>query len=452
MPQNFGVRLFANNPSQRFTARFMDDGGVVLASGNSGDSWRCRLQAGQGTPTKAGNARVEIRHHPSLKEWFENRGAGLEHGFVVESIKADADAETIGLQIKFALRGDLSAEADPASTVGDLRFVNTSGDPVLGYRKLVVTGPDGDELEATMAAAQGGREVVISVAIDEDQRFPIVIDPLIAKFEAGLSPTVSGDGGAFANFGGSVSIDGDLVAIGALGDAKVYIFARTDGAWSLEQRLSQAAENSVIGGSVSVDGDRLIVGGSGDNGAGLNHGAAYVYRREGAAWVQEARLLASDGSFQDGFGFSVSLDGDRALVGAPGYVDEQDRRVGRAYIFKRIGTDWVEEDILEASSFSAFDPGYGESVSLSGDTACVGGAALGTDLKVLVYSRSGNRWLRSHEIDPPGDQIRFGSSLSLDGDTVAISGDTVVIGAPDDTNEVDRAAGSAYLFERSGDS
>lgn len=98
-----------------------------------------------------------------------------------------------------------------------------------------------------------------------------------------------------------------------------------------------------------------------------SRGAAYLYRGSGATWTQEARLTASDGSFEDGFAGSVALGDDTIVVGAPGDDD--------AYIFVRSGSGWVENAKLAASdqTFEAYSyDGFGRSVALWGDFALVG--------------------------------------------------------------------------------
>ncbi len=75
-----------------------------------------------------------------------------------------------------------------------------------------------------------------------------------------------------------------------------------------------------FGGSTDIDGDTVVVGASGDDDDGSNSGSAYVFRRSGATWIQQAKLTSNDASWGDNFGNSVSIDGDTVVVGAK-YVD-----------------------------------------------------------------------------------------------------------------------------------
>ena len=126
-----------------------------------------------------------------------------------------------------------------------------------------------------------------------------------------------------------------------------------------------------FGWSVSLDGDRAIVGAPADFANGLFYsGAAYAFAWDGGAWTEVAKLTASDGTYNDYFGWSVSLDGDRALVGA--YLDNEGSAadVGSAYVYEWDGSAWVETKLTASDGETGDEFGY--SVSLAGDRALVG--------------------------------------------------------------------------------
>jgi hypothetical protein len=104
-----------------------------------------------------------------------------------------------------------------------------------------------------------------------------------------------------------------------------------------------------------------------------------VFGRSGTAWSQQAELTASDGASVDSFGNSVALSGDTALIGAP-----TGNRTGAAYVFGRSGTTWSQQAKLTASD-GAFDDLFGYSVALSGDSALIG--ATGKNV-AYVFGRS----------------------------------------------------------------
>ena len=131
----------------------------------------------------------------------------------------------------------------------------------------------------------------------------------------------------------SVSIDCNYAIIGTSGDASgtgsAYIFKRTGSVWTEQQKLlaSDGASGDFFGMSVSINGDSAIAGAPLDDN---NTGSAYIFKRNGTTWIEEQKLLASDGASGDFFGMSVSINGDSAIVGAP----YDDNNTGSAYVFK----------------------------------------------------------------------------------------------------------------------
>ena len=252
-------------------------------------------------------------------------------------------------------------------------------------------------------------------------------------------------------FGHSVSLDGDTALVGARLDddgsfnsGSAYVFVRTGDSWNEQAKLTAKVPASFghFGFSVSVDGDTALVGAALDD-----EGSAYVFVRTGTSWTQEAKLTAEDGAAGDRFGGSVSVDGDTALVGAR--FDRHDFlfRGGSAYVFVRSGVTWNQEAKLTAGDDAAAQDEFGSSVSLDEDTALVG-AALDDDLAIssgsaYVFVRSGAAWMEQAKLtaDDPAALDRFGASVSL-------NGDSALLGAEGD----DGAAGSAYVFAKSGTS
>jgi hypothetical protein len=127
------------------------------------------------------------------------------------------------------------------------------------------------------------------------------------------------------------------------------VFVRSAGVWSEEQKLTagDGAGDDWFGYSVSVSGDTVLVGAYRDDDNGSNSGSAYVFVRSAGVWSQEQKLTAGDGAVGDWFGYSVSVSGDTALVGA--YLDDEpttwgnpSANQGSVYIFRL--TDDVDTD------------------------------------------------------------------------------------------------------------
>jgi hypothetical protein len=278
-------------------------------------------------------------------------------------------------------------------------------------------------------------------------------------FEATLTAT----GGATGdNFGISVALSGDTAIVGASGvdvganssQGSAYVFVRTGTTWTQQTRLNAAggAGGDFFGFAVALSGDTALVGAYGDDvGANSNQGSAYVFTRSGTSWTQQSQLNATGGAAGDFFGVSVAISGDTAIVGALRDDVGANTDQGSAYIFTRSGTAWTEQAQLTATGGAEFD-GFGTSVAISGDTAIVG--AYGDDVgansdqgsaTVFVRPPGGTTWTQQAQLNATG-----GAADDVFGWSVAISGDTVVVGAYLDDVGANSDQGSAYVFTRSG--
>jgi len=257
------------------------------------------------------------------------------------------------------------------------------------------------------------------------------------------------DGAAFDFFGDSVSIEGDYTIIGAPLDddngdytGSAYVFIRSGSSWTEQQKLlaSDGVADDCFGYSVSISGGYAIIGAFSDDDS--ENGSAYVFTRSGTVWTEQVKLIASDGAFKDNFGWSVSIDGDYAIIGSPS-DDDNGVNSGSAYVFTRSGTVWTEQAKLLASDGTADDV-FGCSVSIDGDYVIIGARLddenVGWCGSAYVFNRSGSSWTEQQKLlasDGAADDV-FGASVS-------ISGGYAVIGAPLDDDNGDRS-GSAYIF------
>jgi len=240
-------------------------------------------------------------------------------------------------------------------------------------------------------------------------------------------------------FGLSVAISGDTAVVGAEGNddagsrsGSAYVYKENGAAWTEEAKLtaSDAAADDLFGVSIAISGDTAVVGASGE---GSSTGAAYVYTRSGTTWTEEQKLTASDGGLFDEFGVSVSVSGDTVVVGAA----SQNSVTGAAYVYTRSGTTWTEEQKLTASDGATSD-NFGFSVSVSGDKAVIG--AFGDDGltgSAYVYTRSGTTWTEEQKLTASD-----GAADDFFGLSVSVSGDTAIAGAFGDES----FTGSAYVY------
>jgi hypothetical protein len=218
--------------------------------------------------------------------------------------------------------------------------------------------------------------------------------------------------------------------------------------WTELQKLLAADGGSgdFFGYSVSIYGDTALVGAFHDTDNGPYSGSAYVFIRTGDTWTQQAKLIASDGQAGDWFGVSVSIYGDTALIGAHG-DDDNGNESGSAYVFIRNGTTWTQQAMLQPSDPAAGDL-FGCSVSVSGDTALIGAYWDGDNGEqsgsAYVFTRTGTTWTQQAKLLAPD-----GAAFKRFGYAVALDGDTALIGAYWDNDNGDHS-GAAYMFTRTG--
>ncbi|MDX1531270.1 MAG: FG-GAP repeat protein, partial [Rhodothermales bacterium] len=275
-----------------------------------------------------------------------------------------------------------------------------------------------------------------------------------AQTEYKLLPSNASDN---AQAGWSVALSGDVAIVGAPGDSEAvfgggsaYVYRFDGTAWTQEQKLTTDAEIlERFGYSVAVSGNIAVVGMPYDSDGGAASGSVFVYRFDGTSWVEEQKLTASDGGAGDLLGWSVATTGD-FVVATAGVNDDSDSEDGAAYVFRYDGAGWVEEQKLEPGELDSDDGDFfGWSVAASGDAVIVGAPGEKVDGfgsgSAYVYRYGGGAWAEEQRIDAGYIGAQFGWAVS-------ISGDVAVVGARFDIDPTDPSAflGSAYVFRRDG--
>lgn len=315
----------------------------------------------------------------------------------------------------------------------------------------------------------------------------------------GVSVATSGDtivAGSYQEASNATGVNGNQSDRSAGGAGAVYIFVRDAfGGWSQQAYLkaSNTEAEDYFGISVAVSGDTVVIGAYGEdsdatgvNGNQTNNnafqaGAAYIFVRNGSTWTQQAYLKASNARQVHRFGQAVSVSGDTVVVGA--YLEDSNSTgvnsnqsdtnapaSGAAYVFVRTGTNWSQQAYLKASN-TGINDSFGSSAAVSGDTVVVGAFGESSNATgvngnpnnnsapaagaAYVFTRSGTSWTQQAYLkasNAEADDL-FGS--------VAVSGDTVVVGAAlessdargvngDPNNNNAFRSGAAYVFARSG--
>ncbi len=259
------------------------------------------------------------------------------------------------------------------------------------------------------------------------------------------------DAVAGLEFGNAVSISGNMAALGAHLDGtggpqagSVYVFYRNETDWLEEVKLiaSDAAPSAEFGFSVAVFGDVVAVGAPFDGAAGNSSGCVYVFRRNASGWVEEAKLISPDAQPFDEFGKAVAAGHGWVLAGAP-FDDDLGSNSGAAYLFRHDGESWVADAKLTAND-GASDERFGASVALDGDVALIGAPRQGGGA-AYVFRHNGSDWVEEGKLlasdGSAGD--RFGASIALR-DGVAL------LGAPRYDSPAGINVGAAYLFRFDG--
>ena len=283
----------------------------------------------------------------------------------------------------------------------------------------------------------------------------IVLTPVLFAHDPEEQKLLASDGMPGDAFGAASSVDDETILVGAPGNDEIasnagaaYVFIHDDiaGGFVEEAKLlaSDGALDDAFGSSVFIHGDLAIVGAPGNDEAGADAGAAYVFLRTGSSWTQEAKLLGT--AANDAAGTSVSMTDTTAIVGAPQNANGATGN-GAALVFVRTGTTWSLEDTLTASDGAA-GHGFGQSVTVSGDLAAAGApqavSGAGATGRVYVYERSGTTWTeQASPLDGAAAGDRYGESVFLWNSSV------LAVGAPgSDDNGAE--SGVAYTYNRAG--
>lgn len=265
------------------------------------------------------------------------------------------------------------------------------------------------------------------------------------ELDAKLLPPIS----TVRYFGTRVANDGDTLVVSAIG--RVFVYGRQGATWQLQAELSPSDGYFVgafgvpdFGWSLAVDGDTIAVGASSNAGCSSTAPACYadrvyLYERVANVWQQTALLRAGDtqGTTRERFGYAVALDGGRLVVGAS--------QTNAVYLFEKPLTGWVQTaKLIPTGTWRAF----GSAVALDGTTLVAGdlldapthSGYLGS-AHIFVHDSDGG-WRVQSKIwpsSPPSANMYFSTSLALEGDVA-------IFGAP--TLELQR--GRLYAYERTG--
>ncbi|MCP4199314.1 MAG: hypothetical protein GY762_19385, partial [Proteobacteria bacterium] len=244
---------------------------------------------------------------------------------------------------------------------------------------------------------------------------------------------IPGDGPTGGIYGVSVAIDGEYAVIGVRTadneTGAAYVFRRdASGIWNEQKKLtaSDGAEDDHFGNAVAADGNYVIVGAVSDDGAGSHSGSAYIFRREGSDWIEEARLTPSYQWWNTRYGYDVGISGDYAFVSA--------RNINSAYIYRRDGSGWTSVKYL--SETYSFNDAFAHSLDIDGNYAIAG--TDDADRAYIFGRNSSGYWSDKTELSLPA-----GSQYTHFGVSVSVSGEYAVVGADGSYS----SPGAAYIYK-----
>gem|GEM_PF-1751644 len=452
----------AENETQNLTVNFTSSG-VIVQSNNL--TWNMGLKA-WGTQESLNHvldAELQINANQAtylrqgISEWYINGPGGLQQGFTVTETEQNLSNQLI---LQLDLPEGVKANLNENRT--GLTFFNLNGSQLLTYSGLLAYDAENKTLPAKLEI--DSRNQILQIIVDtENAAYPITIDPWTQTAKLEASDQDYGD-----QFGWSVAISGDVIAVGANKDGdsaggdsdagSVYVFVKPGTGWTntstyaAKLTASDRAPYDEFGSAVAIDGKTIIVGTPGDE---SDTGAAYVFEMPVGGWagnLTETAKLTASGSYAhpgDEFGCSVAIDGDTITVGAKGDVIPSGWKVGAAYVFVKPAGGWASmtESARLTSTGSMHQDEFGASVGVSGDMVIAGaprvdlvGAYSGS---VYVFDRPVGGWTGS--LTPDAVLVASDSNVYVNlGHAVDIDDDTILAGAYGDSLR----DGAAYIFEK----
>jgi hypothetical protein len=264
-----------------------------------------------------------------------------------------------------------------------------------------------------------------------------------------------------AQYGRSVAIDGDLVAVGMGGDGSVgavYLYKRQGNVYLLEAKLVfpdplPGTCNGItgtcpeFGRTVAIKGDTVFVGARFAPVNGVNAGAVYVFQKQGDLWQLEDKIVSPTPEEEDNFGRALAIQGNLLVVTARKNSAEK----GAVYVYSNKLGRWIHKETLVASD-SADGDYFGQSVALQGSFMVIGARNTANSDGVhaggfYLFHQSGNNWLEVTKVTPTS-----GKEDDQYGFAIAIHGDTIVVTARRADPAGSKNAGAAYIYSLKGNS
>jgi len=338
-----------------------------------------------------------------------------------------------------------------------------SPQPATAYIEQKVTASDGtaNSFFGSAAALDGPLALIGADGENSFEGAAYFFNNVGGVWTEGQKVTPS-DGLAGDEFGYRTALRGDTAVVtafsatvnGTAAQGAAYVFTQSAGVWSESQKLlaSDGGLFDNFGASVAISENVIAIGANGATvGQNPAQGAVYVFTKAGSSWIEEQKLVADDGAAFDNFGLSVALDGPTILAGAPAAMIDGKFGQGAVYRFARINGVWTQVQKLVADDGAAGDS-FGQSLAMNQRVALVGAynanvnGAPGAGA-VYVFNRSSGLLLQAQKLTADDS-----SSFANFGNAVALAGNRALIAADVSTVDGHTSAGKAYLFLSNGES
>ena len=266
----------------------------------------------------------------------------------------------------------------------------------------------------------------------------LVAPDAAASDNFGMTVAISGD---------LVVVGAPSKNVNGVSSGAAYVYRRSGTNWVFEQRLTASTEDSEdqFGWDVDTDGSTIFVSAIEDEQSGQGKpGAVFAFRKPGGTWQEVQRLVPGDAASGDWFGWDLEVDGDALAVGAPKHNDPL-AGGGAVYVYRFDGSTWFEEDRLAPSKLSAGDS-FGWSVGLQGDRLVAGAPSTGVSIggALYLFHDDGTRWVEVHQWLTSDESLPIFPPAQL-GMSCALDGKTAFGGSPFHDGSVANA-GAAYRY------
>ncbi|TLF44662.1 Calx-beta domain-containing protein [Maribacter aurantiacus] len=356
-----------------------------------------------------------------------------------------------GFTVDYAVNnGSALSPDDFSSSNGTLSFAGNDGE----VQNISVLINDDNLLESTEDFTVVISNVTVpEISISDATAVGTIIDNDSSNCEIIEIIASDGSTGELFGKGSAISPDERTIAVASYYDnengyhsGSVYIYEKqANGSWIETQKLfsMDIEAEDIFGFSLTFSNEELFIGAYGKN---SSTGAVYVFQKDVAnLWNETQKLEASDAYFSDHFGYSLSVFEDNLFIGAPN-DDDTAINTGSVYVFEKVNNNWSEKQKLVSLDPETYN-GFGISVDVYEDTAIIGSwysNDLGDNSGVAyLFTRNNTGTWVQHQKILPNDGLAnefFGRKVAISNDTVLVSS-LVNFQGPD-------WDGAAYVFNK----